>query len=284
MLKMTGIEVKLFSDTDMYLFIERGIRGAISFISKRYSKANNKHMKCCNSGKESNFIMYMIELNLYGWAMSQYLPYEVFNQLKQKEIDKFNINSIGEIFPVGYILKVDLDYPDDLHDLCNDCSLAPEKFKVNHDMLPNYCSNIANNFVIKIAGVNKSIPNLCNKNKYVLHYRNLQLHLSSGMELTKVHTVLKFKQFDWLKKHIGFNTDKTKNAAISSEKDFFTLMINSAFGKAIENLRRRINVRLVNNVEHYKEYVSKSNSISQKIFSENFIAIHETKQVFCCYS
>ena len=79
MLKMTGIEVKLFSDTDMYLFIERGIRGAISFISKRYSKANNKHMKCCNSGKESNFIMYMIELNLYGWAMSQYLPYEGFN-------------------------------------------------------------------------------------------------------------------------------------------------------------------------------------------------------------
>ena len=147
---MTGIEVKLFSDTDMYLFIERGIRGAISFISKRYSKANNKHMKCCNGGKESNFIMYMIELNLYGWAMSQYLPYEGFNQLKQKEIDKFNINSIGEIFPVGYILKVDLDYPDDLHDSCNDCSLAPEKFKVNHDMLPNYCSNIANNFVIKL--------------------------------------------------------------------------------------------------------------------------------------
>ena len=79
MLKMTGIELELFSDIDMYLFIERGMRGAISFISKRYSKANNKHMKCCNSGKESNFIIYLIELNLYGWGMSQYLPYEGFN-------------------------------------------------------------------------------------------------------------------------------------------------------------------------------------------------------------
>ena len=129
---MTGIELKLFSDIDMYLFIEGGMRGAISFISKRYSKANNKHMKCCNSDKESNFIMYLIELNLYGWAMSQYLPYEGFNQLKQKEIDKFNINSIGEICPMGYILKVDLDYPDDLHYLYNDYSLAPEKLKINH--------------------------------------------------------------------------------------------------------------------------------------------------------
>ena len=140
--------------------------------------------------------MYLDEINLYGWAMSQYLPYGGFNWLKQKEIDKCNVNP-KKICPVGYVLEVDLEYPEDLHDLYNDYPLATEKLKINHDMLPNSCSKIAIYYVIKIGGANKFVPNSCNESKYVLHYRNLQLYLSSGLKLTKVHRVLKFKQFDW---------------------------------------------------------------------------------------
>ena len=102
-------------------------------------------------------------------------------------------------------------------------------------------------FEIKVGDVKKLIPNLGNKNNYELHYKNLQLYFSLGLKLTKIHWVLKFKQSDWMKKCIDFNTKKRKNAANDSEKYFFKLMINSVYGKALENLRKRISVRLVTN-------------------------------------
>ena len=83
------------------------------------------------------------------------------------------MNSIGENSSDGYILEVDLEYPDDLHELHNDYPLAPEKPEISHNMLQNYCSSIVNKYDIKIGGVNKLVPNLGNKSKYVLHYRNL---------------------------------------------------------------------------------------------------------------
>ena len=132
---------------------------------------------------------------------------------------------------------------------------------------------------MKIGGVNKLVPNLGNNIKYVLHYKNLQLYLSLGMKLSKVHRILKFKQSDWLKKYIDFNTDKRKNAGNSFERYFFKLMNNSVFGKTTENLRKRINVRLVDNAKDYVRYIRKPSFVSQKIFSKNFVAIHEIKPV-----
>ena len=157
----------------------------------------------------------------------------------------------------------------------NDYPLAPEKLEISHNILPNSCSSIANKYDIKIGGVNKLVPNLGSKSKYVIHYRNLQLHLSLGMKLVKVRRILKLKQFDWLKKYINFNTYKRKNAANSFEKDYFKLINNGTIGKTIENLRKIMNVRLVNNAGDYKKYVSKPSFVSQKIFSKNFVAIHE---------
>ena len=82
-----------------------------------------------------------------------------------------------------------------------------------------------------------------------------------------------------MKTYIDFNTDKIKNAANNFEKDFFKLMINTVYGKTMENLRKRINVRLINNAKDYTKYTSKQNSNSQRIFSKNFVAIHEIKPV-----
>ena len=111
--------------------------------------------------------------------------------------------------------------------------------------MSKYCKKIADKYEIKVGDVKKLISNLGNKTNYVVHYKNLQLYLSLGMKLTKIHRVLKFKQSDWMKKYIGFNTKKRMNAANDFEKDFLKFMINSVYGKTMENLRKRINVRLV---------------------------------------
>ena len=137
--------------------------------------------------------------------------------------------SINEKSDVGYILEVDLKNPDELDELHNDYSLAPEKLTATNDILPNYCKSIAVKYEIKVGDVKKLIPNLGNKTKYVFHYRNLPLYLSLGMKLTKIHRVLKFKQSNWMKTYIDFNTKKRMSATNDFEKDFLKSRINSIY-------------------------------------------------------
>ena len=118
------------------------------------------------------------------------------------------------------ILEVDLEYPDNLHDLRNDYPLAAEKMKVTKEMLSPYCKNIQEKFGINIGQVAKLIPTLADKENYVLHYRNLQLYLNLGLKLKKVHRVLKFHRNRWLEQYISYNTKKCMNAQNSFEKDF----------------------------------------------------------------
>ena len=146
-------------------------------------------------------------------------------------------------------------------------------------MLSKYCKKSADKYDIKVGYVKKLIPNLRNKTKYVLHYRNLQLYLFLGIKLTKIHRVLKFKQSDWMKKYIDFNTEKRKNAANDFEKDFFKLTINAVYVKTMENLRKRISVRLVNNEKDFLKYTSRPTYVTHKLFDKDFAAIHEIKPV-----
>ena len=130
--------------------------------------------------------MYWNANNLYGWAMIQGLPYEGFKFLNKKEIDNFNLDDISENSTIGYILEVNLEYCKELHDLHNDYPLCPEKVEVSYDMLSKYCKEIADWYGIKVGGVKKLIPNLTSdKNKYVVHYKNLQYYLSLGIRLVK---------------------------------------------------------------------------------------------------
>ena len=204
--------------------------------------------------------------------MSRCLPYGGYKCLKN--VDKSGVNSINEKSPTGYILEVDLEYPGELHKLHNEYPLASEKLAIPYDMLSDYCKEIADKYQINVGAVKKLIPNLGDKTNYVLHYRNLQLYLSLVMKLTKIYRVLKFKQSDWLKNYISFNTEERTKATNKFQKYFFKLMINSVYGKTMENLRKRINVRLVNNKKDFLKYISKGIHITYKTFDKNYAVMN----------
>ena len=278
MLKMTDIKLELMVDIDMFQFIEKGMRGGISYIANRYGKANNKYMKNYDQKTPSKYIMYLDANNLYGWAMSQYLPTGNFKWLSQNQIEKTNLGKYTENSKKGLILEVDLEYPQELHDLHNDYPLGPEKVKVAKDMLSDYCKKIADKFNTSPGLVHKLIPTLNDKEKYILHYRNLQSYLSLGLKLKKIHRVLEFNQSPWLKQYIDFNTQKRTHAKKSFEKHFFKLMNNSVFGKTMENIRKRVDVRLVTSKEKLLKLASKPTYVSSKIFNENLVAVHKIKE------
>ena len=182
LLKYTSIELELLTDYDQHLFIEKGMRGGISMTSKRHAKANNPGVPGYDLSEEHNQIMYYDANNLYGWAMSQPLPYSGF-----KWVDKPPTEP-GK----GCILEVDLEYPAELHESHNDYPLAPERLKVKKEWLSGYQANLLEDD--NILNTEKLVPNLMDKTKYVLHYRNLQLYPSLGMKLKKIHRILEFNE------------------------------------------------------------------------------------------
>ena len=292
-LKLTGVELDLISDPDMYLFIEKGIRGGISTITKRYARADNKYIELSKNltrlerfkkwmgrklfnlstviismlnmvitiitgtklvvgrddERRSAYLPYMDANNLYGWAMSQPLPIKDFKWMDDEELGKWT--------DYGCILEVDLEYPDDLHDKHNEYPLAPGGIMVNE--------------------VRKLVPNLNDKEKYVLHHKNLEQYLSLGLKLTKVHRGVKFYEKPWMKGYIQLNTDLRTKGTTDFEKDFFKLMNNSVFGKTMENVRNRVDIRLVNNEKKWNKLAQKHNYKSATIFSENLVAVHMMK-------
>ena len=208
MLKMTNIKLELMTDIDMFQFIEKGIHGGVSYIANQYENANNKYMKEYDEKAPSKYIMYLDANNLYGREMSQYLPTGNFKWMTDKEISKIDLGKYKADGKKGLILEVDLEYPQELHDIHNDYPVAPEKVKVSKNMLSDYCKKIAEKYNISIGLVSKLIPTLRDKKEYVLHYHNLQLYLDLGLKIKKVHRVLKFDQSPWLKQYIDFNTEK----------------------------------------------------------------------------
>ena len=257
-LKMTGIQLELLSDVNMLLMFEKGIRGGISIISNRYGEANNKYMKDYNKNKDSKYLMYLDANNLYGCAMSKKLPTHGFKWLSSGEMKNLFNNQIVQVWEkIPCILEVDLKYPENLHDSNNDYPLCPERVKCNK--------------------VEKLIPNLRDKKNYVIHYKNLMQCISLGMELTKIHRGIKFVESDFMKLYIDTNTNLRTQAKNNFEKDFFKLMNNSVFGKTMENIRNRVDVKLVNTEEKFKKLVAKPNFQSRKIFNENLISVHMKK-------
>ena len=161
------------SDPDKYMFFEQGMRGGVSYINKRYSKANNKYCPDYDKTKPEKYIIYLDMNNLYGCAMSQYLPYANFKWIKNIDKIKQKLMNIRSSSSTGYVLEVDLEYLQELHDIHNDYPLAPEKINIPKEWLSDYCLKIEYAHNITTGTVKKLVSNLINKNNYMIHYRNL---------------------------------------------------------------------------------------------------------------
>ena len=174
----------------MLLMVEKGLRGGICHSIYRYAKAN-KYMKDYDNNKESLYIQYWDVNNLHGWAMSQKLPVNNFEWIK--DTSKFNedfIKNYNEESDEGYFLEVDIQYLEKLHELQNDLPFLPER--------------------MKIEKIEKLLAKLHDKTEYVIHIINFKQALNHGLVLKKVNKVIKFNQNAWLKPYIDMNTDLRK--------------------------------------------------------------------------
>ena len=181
--------------------------------------------------------------------------------------------------PEGLILEVDLEYPEDLDNAHNVYPLAPERMVVQKKLMSAYQHNLLGVGVTPTV-VEKLVPNLRNKDHYVLHYQqNLQLYTSLGMRLTKVHRTLRFDQSPWMEPYIRMNTELRKKAASDFEKDLYKLMNNSVFGKTMENLRKRVDVKLVhsNKGDKLRRLIASPAIARANIFEDDLAAIQVHK-------
>ena len=258
-LKKTNVELELLTDYDMLLMVEEGIRGGICHAIQRYAKANNKYMKDYDRKKKSSYIQYLDVNNLYGKAMTEKLPVRGFKWVNDISIiDKDFVKDYNKNDNKGYILDVDVDYPNKLQNLHSDLPFLPERMIVNN--------------------TKKLDCNLNDKNNYTVHINVLKQALDHGLKLRKVHRVIEFEQEAWLKEYIDVNTELRKKATNDFEKDFFKLMNNAVFGKTMENVRKHRDIKLVKTDKKRNKLVSEPNFHTMKLIDNN-LAIIEMRKV-----
>lgn len=265
MLLKTGVELELLSDLEIIRLVQKGVRGGICLCSTRLARANNSYMDDYDETKSDSFLLYIDCNNLYGYSMCQSLPISDFRFLQQYEIDRLQIMNMSDDAEYGFILEVDLLYPEELHCTHNDYPFCAEKF------------------VPPGGTTSKLVPNLYSKYNYVIHYVHLKTCLNHGLILKKIHRVVTFKQSKFLAEYINLNTELRKKAVTPFQQDLFKLMNNSVFGKTLEDTERRVNVKLVNQWQDdanrtnrsisAAKLISRPNFHSASIFSENLVAV-----------
>ena len=292
-------EIELLTDMDMYLFYEKSIRGGISQISKRYATANNKYMQNYNNDLTDEYILYLDANNLYGDSMTKYLPLSDF---KWSQNEKLMINkdiknyqdheklkqyilSIPDNSKIGFTISCDLSYDqydkntgnfcEELtkffYDFHNNYPLAPESISIKKEMLNKWQQE---NYIE--TNVKKLICHFNDKKDYILNYKILKLYLKLGLTIKKINKVVEFKQDDFMKSYIIKNTNERKEAKNEFEKNFYKLMNNSVYGKTMENVRNRINFKLISSED--KLLYLRNDFVRATTFNENLVGVHLAKK------
>ena len=239
-LKLTNIKLDYIKCKEFLFLLENNIRGGISSVmGDRFVESN-----------ENKQILYIDANNLYGLAMSQYLPTGDFKKMKfgcehysvlMNEI-KEDILSTPDDNEYGYFIECDLEYPAEIKEKTKNFPFCPYQTKADPNLFSGYMNNVNQP---NYQPTSKLMCDTTNKSKYMIHYRMFKFYLNQGMKVTKIHTIYKFKQSPWLGKYIDHNTQKRTVAKTNFEKDLYKLMNNAFFGKTMENVRDRTNLEFI---------------------------------------
>ena len=253
--KYTGIKLELFTDYDMLLMFEKGIRGGYSgVLGSRHVKANNKYLKDFDKNKRSNYLLYLDAKGDFKW---------------EDNSDYYKNIPEGR----GCIVECDLEYTTKAKINTRKFPLAPEHMIAEKEMLSEHQLNLMEKLNIKLGKEKKLFLTLYDKKKYIVHHSLLKEYIKLGLKVTKVYRTISFKESAWLKPYIDFNTKQRKKAKSNFEKDLFKLMNNSFYGKTMENIRDRHEIRLLNNENEVRKYINKPNFKDSIIFNENLVGI-----------
>lgn len=271
--------VELFNkeQADMYLFIEDTIRGGISMTPGRYAKANHKYLDAYDEKQPGKHIVYYDANNLYGYAMSQYLPYAEYEWVQGEEFNsvyQFAISEkgIADNDPIGYILEIDGYFPDEVHDYLSDFPPAPIKQSIDESMISQYSKNINEKFGTNHDDETDKLMCTLEPHKlYKVHYRLLHLYIKLGFKPTKCHRILQFRQTSWMKDFVDMHTQKRRLATNDFQKDFHKLVVNSTYGKSIQNNRKHRQVKSIT-WETYNEKMKWDPFLKDRqIITEDFV-------------
>ena len=184
---------------------------------------------------------------------------------------------------IGYLLEVDLHYPKHLHDHHKDYPLAPELMSVKENMVSDVSKDIYKCYndgkTVRDEKTSKLLLTLYDKDKYVIHIRNLKYYLEKGLVLKQVHRCIKFNQSEWLKEWIDFNTEKRKEATNDFDKDLFKLMNNAVYGKTMEDVRGHVDFELVDTPERMEKLLNAPTLKHRHILNDNLVGVEKIKPV-----
>src|SRR5277367_1434270 len=287
-LKKINRKISLCPSPEMYRLFEKSIRGGLAFCNKHIVTASNQYVFGDVKHNEKS-LMYIDENNLYGAALR--IPVKDFKYLEPDtvNIDWKTIDTEGDI---GYLLEVDLQYPEAIHNKTKHFPLALKDFEITD-------AHISKEMRIQLRALNgcrehdletpmkscrKLVANCDNKSNYVAHFKTLKFYLQQGLEIARIHTIVQFGQAAIYKDYIDFNTNERSKAKSDFKKSYYKQINCSLFGKSMEDVRNRTKVRMMSNAVDYQHEVAKPHFLSATILAPNLVLTKRTNANVCLKS
>ena len=275
--KMTGEKINLLTDLEMYTFFERGIRGGMTFVNKHLVRSE---IITHNNTELTQHLAYIDQNNLYGNALSKPLPHSEFCWVEDLSVfTRDFILGLDEEGEWGYTLEVDLGYPEHLHHSTADFPLAPVSDEITHDMFSTFMKDFHEtlnpNKTYKTS--RKLLLTQFNREHYFVHFAVLKFYLAMGLTLNKVHRIIKYKQKAWLREYIDYNSKQRALSNNDFDKAFYKLKNNALFGKTMEDVRKRMDYKLVTDEDKFIKLANSPLFHDRDLITEDIVGVHMLK-------